>query len=99
LILLHAEPIIFRPAPGDRAASSAKTWLSIARKSEEGSAVAVLRYGFNDLSLKNIMAFALPQNRASLRALEKLGFRYLYDFVYAELLNRRYEMSRDQFAA
>jgi ribosomal-protein-alanine N-acetyltransferase len=61
------------------------------------SAVAVLRYGFGALNLKKIMAFALPQNGASLRILEKLGAQYLYDFVYAELPHRLYEIPRDRY--
>ena len=61
------------------------------------SAFAVLRYGFDDLRLKKIMAFALPQNRASLRVLEKIGFQYQYDFVHVELQHRLYEMTRDRF--
>jgi ribosomal-protein-alanine N-acetyltransferase len=61
------------------------------------SAVAALRYGFGDLNLIKIMAFALPQNSASLRILEKLGFQYLYDFVHVELPHRLYEMPRGRF--
>jgi ribosomal-protein-alanine N-acetyltransferase len=57
------------------------------------SAAAVLRYGFGDLNLNRIKALALPQNRASLRILEKLGFQYLHDFVYAELPHRLYEIT------
>jgi ribosomal-protein-alanine N-acetyltransferase len=56
------------------------------------AAAAVLRYGFGDLNLKGIKALALPQNRASLRILEKLRFQYLHDFVYAELPHRLYEI-------
>jgi [ribosomal protein S5]-alanine N-acetyltransferase len=62
------------------------------------SADAVLRYGFGDLNLKKIVAFALPQNKASLKILENLGFQYLNDFVHAELPHRLYEMPRDGFA-
>jgi RimJ/RimL family protein N-acetyltransferase len=57
------------------------------------SAAAILRYGFGDLKLARIKAFALPQNRASLRILEKLGFHYLHDFDYAELPFRLYEIA------
>jgi [ribosomal protein S5]-alanine N-acetyltransferase len=42
----------------------------------EESAIAALRYGFGDLNLKNFIAFALPQNRTSLRILETIGFQY-----------------------
>jgi ribosomal-protein-alanine N-acetyltransferase len=57
------------------------------------SAAAILRYGFGDLKLTRIKAFALPQNRASLRILEKLGFQYMRDFDYAELPFRLYEIA------
>lgn len=62
------------------------------------SAATVLRYGFGDLRLEKILGFALPQNGASLRILEKLGGRYLRDFVHNELAHRLYEMPRDRFA-
>ena len=52
------------------------------------AATAILSYGLGDLRLARIMAFALPQNRASLRVLEKLGFQYLRDFIHAGLAHR-----------
>jgi len=55
------------------------------------AATAMLKYGFDDLRLPKIMAFVLPQNRASVRILEQLGFQYLRDFVHAELVHRLYE--------
>ena len=60
------------------------------------SATAVLRYGFGELDSKRIMAFALQQNGASIRVLDKLGFRYLHDFLHADLPHRLYELSRDR---
>jgi RimJ/RimL family protein N-acetyltransferase len=57
------------------------------------AATAVLRYGFRDLNLAKIIAFAVPQNKASLKILEKLGFRYLRDFVHAGLPHRLYEIT------
>jgi ribosomal-protein-alanine N-acetyltransferase len=58
------------------------------------AAAAVLKYGFCELDFERIMALALPQNRASLRILEKLGFRYLRDFDYAGFPHRLHEISR-----
>lgn len=58
------------------------------------SAAAVLGHGFGELNLKKIMGLALPQNRTSLRILERLGLQYLGDFAYAELPHRVYELSR-----
>jgi [ribosomal protein S5]-alanine N-acetyltransferase len=56
------------------------------------AAAAVLRYGFVDLKLAKIIAFAVPQNRGSLRVLEKLGFKYLRDFEYAGLPHSLHEI-------
>jgi ribosomal-protein-alanine N-acetyltransferase len=60
----------------------------------EESAIAVMRYGFDALNLARIIAFALPQNKASLRILENLKFKFLYDIVHAGLPHRLYEMPR-----
>src|SRR5690242_13107585 len=58
------------------------------------AAAAILNYGFGNLKLARIMAFALPQNKPSLRILDQLGFRYLRDFVHADLAHRLYEFPR-----
>lgn len=63
------------------------------------AARAVLRYGFEDLKLEKILGFALPQNRASLKILEELGFQYRRDFVHVGLSHRLYEFPRDCFPA
>jgi RimJ/RimL family protein N-acetyltransferase len=42
------------------------------------AAQAILNYGLGDLQLARIIAFVLPQNKASVRILEQLGFRYLH---------------------
>lgn len=55
---------------------------------------AMLKYGFSDLKLPKIMAFVLPQNRASVKILEQLGFKYLRDFLHADLTHRLYEFPR-----
>lgn len=39
------------------------------------AAKAIVQYGFRDLKLPNIYAFAVPQNRASLGVIRKLGFQ------------------------
>jgi [ribosomal protein S5]-alanine N-acetyltransferase len=61
------------------------------------AAATILQYGFGDLNRNRVMAFALPQNRASLKVLEKLGFLYLIDFVHAELTHELYELPRERF--
>ena len=60
------------------------------------AAAAVLRYGFDGLCLRRIMAFALSQNVASLRILEKLSAVYLGDFVHANLSHRLYDLPRSR---
>jgi [ribosomal protein S5]-alanine N-acetyltransferase len=61
------------------------------------AAVAVLRYGFDVLHLQKIVAFALPQNVASLRILEKVGAVYLHEFVHTNLTHRLYDIPRSRF--
>lgn len=63
------------------------------------AANAVLRYGFGNLGLHKTMAFALPQNMASLTILEKLGAIYLHDFVHADLTHRLYDLPRINFVS
>ena len=60
------------------------------------AAVATLKYGFDVLHLQKIMAFALPQNLASVRILEKLGAVYLHEFVLANLAHRLYDLPRSK---
>jgi|SRR6516165_4094263 RimJ/RimL family protein N-acetyltransferase len=57
------------------------------------AASVVLRYGFDQLGWRRIMAFALGENRASLRVLEKLGFRYLREFLHAGLPHRLFVLT------
>lgn len=52
-----------------------------------------------DLDFERIMPFTLPQNRASIRAPEKLGFRHLRDVLHAELPHLLYELPREMFAS
>jgi [ribosomal protein S5]-alanine N-acetyltransferase len=37
---------------------------------------AILKYGFEDLNLKKILARSMPQNLASIKVLQKLGMTY-----------------------
>ena len=63
----------------------------------EEAAAALLRHGFEALNCARIMAFVLPQNRASVRILEKLGFAYLHDFMHYDLSHQLYEYPRERF--
>jgi RimJ/RimL family protein N-acetyltransferase len=48
-------------------------------------ATASLDVGFRQLALQDIVAFALPDNLASRRVMEKVGFRHERDIVYDNL--------------
>jgi [ribosomal protein S5]-alanine N-acetyltransferase len=61
------------------------------------AAAAILRYGFGALDRARIMAFVLPQNRASVKILENLGLGYLREFMHYDLAHRLYEVTRDRF--
>jgi RimJ/RimL family protein N-acetyltransferase len=61
------------------------------------AAAAILRYGFGTLNCSRVMAFVLPQNRASVKILEKLGFEYLGEFMHYDLAHRLYEYPRERF--
>jgi RimJ/RimL family protein N-acetyltransferase len=63
------------------------------------AAAGVLRYAFRDLQIKRIVAFALAQNRASIRILEKLGFRFDREFLHAGIPHQLYGITSDQFAS
>lgn len=54
---------------------------------------AVLRYGFDRLALKRIIAFAAPQNQASLKVIQKLGFKYTGTFMHADVQHELYELT------
>jgi RimJ/RimL family protein N-acetyltransferase len=48
-------------------------------------AEAMLTIGFRDLGLPEVVCFTMTSNRASRRVMEKLGFTYERDIVYANL--------------
>jgi RimJ/RimL family protein N-acetyltransferase len=55
-------------------------------------AAASLEVGFGHLGLAEIWSWALPDNRASQRVMEKLGFRYEQDSEFAGLVHRFYRL-------
>lgn len=57
------------------------------------SAKAVIDDGFSRLKLDRIVAFAVPQNRASIKIIEKLGFKYLKNFNHVEVPHSLYELA------
>ena len=61
-------------------------------------AQASLEVGFRHLGLAEIWSWALPENRASQRVMEKLGFRYERDFDFAGLVHRYYRLVAGDWA-
>jgi RimJ/RimL family protein N-acetyltransferase len=51
-----------------------------------------LDVGFRQLALRDIVAFALPDNLASRRVMEKVGFCYERDILYEDLRHVLYRM-------
>lgn len=60
---------------------------------------ALVEMAFTRLGLPNVAGFALPDNRASIRILEKLGFAYEKDVEYAGRRHVLYRLKREQFAS
>jgi len=58
------------------------------------AAKVLLHYGFYQVGLSRLIAFALPQNRPSIRVIEKLGFKYLREFIHAGEIHKLYEMEQ-----
>ena len=56
-------------------------------------AAASLRIGFEQLALPEVASWTLPFNVASQRVMEKLGFRYESDIVFAGLPHRLYRLT------
>lgn len=57
---------------------------------------ALVKVGFERLQLPQIAGFSLPDNRASIRILEKLGFLYDKDIDYAGRRHVLYHRMREQ---
>ncbi len=60
---------------------------------------ALVELAFLRLGLPNVVGFALPSNVASIRILQKLGFRYEKDIVHADRRHVLYRFTREEFAA
>lgn len=58
---------------------------------------ALVEIVFTRLELADMVGFALPQNRASIRILEKLGFAYEKDVEHAGRRHVLYRLTREQF--
>jgi ribosomal-protein-alanine N-acetyltransferase len=58
---------------------------------------AFLIYGFESLNLKEIVAVARPENRASWRVMERLGMTYDYTGKFYERDLVHYSITREEF--
>lgn len=58
------------------------------------SARACLDLGFGHLDLNRIIGLVLPENAASIRVLEKLGFQFEKEIWEGDLLARMYGLGR-----
>ena len=56
------------------------------------ASLAILDIGFGRLGFTEIASWALPANGASQRVMEKLGFRFVRDIVFAGLPHRYYRL-------
>jgi RimJ/RimL family protein N-acetyltransferase len=62
-------------------------------------AVAGLDLGFGPLGLEDLVCFTLADNLASRRVMEKVGFVYERDVVFADLPHVLYRQSADEWRA
>ncbi|RIZ69791.1 MAG: N-acetyltransferase [Methylococcales bacterium] len=60
-------------------------------------ATAWIRYCFQVLGLKNLMAFAHTKNLASIRVLEKLGFQFSHQECLMGMESRVFNMGKSEF--
>ena len=60
---------------------------------------ALLQMALERLGLPDLVGFALPENRPSIRILEKLGFGYEKDVEYAGKRHVLYRLTLERFAA
>lgn len=60
-------------------------------------ASALASIAFTDLSLAEVVAFALPHNAASRRVMEKIGMRYEREFLHHDLHHVLYALRPDAF--
>ena len=61
------------------------------------AAEAFLTYGFEILNLKEIVAVARPENRASWRVMERLGMTYDYTGKFYESDLVHYSIAKEEF--
>ena len=60
---------------------------------------ACIQFGFENLGLNEIIAMVLPENVASIRVLQKLGFTYVTDRVEGNLVAQLFSLTADAHSA
>lgn len=60
------------------------------------SARACVNLGFNTLGLSKLIAMVLPENRGSIRVLEKLNFEYEKDIIENNQLTKKYLLIKEK---
>lgn len=59
------------------------------------AAAAIVRVGFESVGTRELVCFTATTNHRSRRVMEKLGFRYEKDFVYADVTHRLSRLDAD----
>jgi RimJ/RimL family protein N-acetyltransferase len=59
------------------------------------AARACVKFGFEAMELKKIIAMVLPENLGSIRVLEKLNFEYEKDIIEDDLLAHQYSLFKE----
>jgi len=61
------------------------------------AAAAIVRVGFESVETRDLVCFTETTNDRSQRVMEKAGFRYEKDFVYADISHRLYRLDVDRW--
>lgn len=54
-----------------------------------------IAFGFDDLGLERIHAYVLPDNKGSIRVLDKMNFQFIREFFEEGVLEHEYVLERD----
>ena len=61
------------------------------------AAAAIVRVGFESVGTRDLVCFTATTNGRSRRVMEKVGFRYEKDFVYADIPHRLCRLDADRW--
>lgn len=61
------------------------------------AAKASLKYAFETLKLDNVIGTAHVQNDASNKILKKIGFKFIENYYYEDILCNWYELNREEY--